>query len=41
MSDKETNLKDKLRQTLASTIRIISGDLKIKQKYKENKNQRN
>ena len=37
MSDKETSLKDKLRQALASTIRVISEDLEIKQNYKANK----
>jgi cobaltochelatase CobT len=37
MSDKETNLKEKLRQALASTIRVISDDLEIKQKNKDNK----
>jgi cobaltochelatase CobT len=37
MSDKETNLKEKLRQALASTIRVISDDLKIKEKNKDNK----
>jgi cobaltochelatase CobT len=36
MSDKETNLKEKLRQALASTIRVISDDLEIKQ-TKDNK----
>jgi cobaltochelatase CobT len=37
MSEKETNLKEKLRQALASTIRVISDDLEIKQKNKDNK----
>src|SRR6056300_373841 len=37
MSDKETNLKEKLRQALASTIRVISDDLEIKQKNTDNK----
>jgi cobaltochelatase CobT len=37
MSDKETNLKEKLRQALASTIRVISDDLETKQKNKDNK----
>jgi cobaltochelatase CobT len=37
MSDKETNLKEKLRQALASTIRVISDDLEIEQKNKDNK----
>ena len=30
MSDKETNLKEKLRQALASTVRVISDDLEVK-----------
>jgi cobaltochelatase CobT len=37
MSEKETDLKEKLRQALASTIRVISDDLEIKQKNKDNK----
>ena len=37
MSDKETNFKEKLRQALASTVRVISDDLEIKSKYEENK----
>jgi cobaltochelatase CobT len=37
MSEKETNLKEKLRQALTSTIRVISDDLEIKQKNKDNK----
>jgi cobaltochelatase CobT len=37
MSDKETNLKEKLRQALASTVRVISDDLDIKKKSEENK----
>ena len=37
MSNKETNLKEKLRQALESTIRVISDDLEIKQKNKDNK----
>ena len=37
MSSKEANLKEKLRQALASTIRVISDDLDIKQNYKDNK----
>ena len=35
MSDKETNLKEKLRQALASTIRVISEDLDTKKKPEE------
>jgi cobaltochelatase CobT len=34
---KEANLKEKLRQALASTIRVISDDLEIKIKPKDNK----
>tara|TARA_B100000900_G_scaffold127779_1_gene107970 strand:- start:1383 stop:3185 length:1803 start_codon:yes stop_codon:yes gene_type:complete len=37
MSDKQSNLKEKLRQALASTIRVISDDLKIKQNNKDDK----
>ena len=37
MSEKITNFKEKLRQALASTIRVISDDLNVK-KDKENKN---
>ena len=37
MSDKETKLKEKLRQALASTVRVISDDLDIKKKSEENK----
>ena len=29
MSDKETNLKEKLKHALASTVRVISDDLEI------------
>ena len=36
MSNKETNLKEKLRQALASTIKVISDDYKIKQKSESN-----
>ena len=36
--EKETNLKEKLRQALTSTIRVISDDLEIKKNSeKENK----
>ena len=38
MSDRETNLKEKIRQALASTVRVISDDLDIKKKTKEKKN---
>ena len=37
MSDKEINLKEKLRQALASTVRVISEDYKDKTRSKENK----
>ncbi len=37
MNNKETNLKEKLKQALESTARVISDDLKIKDKSKENK----
>jgi len=38
MSDKQINLKEKLRQALTSTVKVISDDLKIKQDDKKNKN---
>ena len=38
MSDKETNLKEKFRQALTSTIKVISDDIEIEQNKKENKN---
>tara|TARA_B100001057_G_scaffold9135_1_gene8375 strand:- start:1861 stop:3663 length:1803 start_codon:yes stop_codon:yes gene_type:complete len=38
MSDKETNLKEKLKQALSSTIRVISDDLEINQANKNSKN---
>ncbi len=34
MSDKDTNIKEKLKQALESTIRVISDDLKTKQDQK-------
>ena len=37
MSEKETNFKEKFRQALASTIRVISDDLEIKNNTEENK----
>ena len=37
MNSKETSLKEKLRQVLSSTIRVISDDLKIKKNDKDNK----
>ena len=36
MSGKETNIKEKFRQALASTVRVISDDLNIKKKSEEN-----
>ncbi len=39
MSDKQTNLKEKLRQALASTVRVISDDLEIRKNNKDNKNE--
>jgi len=39
MSNKEVNFKEKLRQALASTIRVISDDLEVKKKSKIDKNQ--
>ena len=38
MSDKETNLKEKLKQALSSTIRVISDDLEINQNNRNSKN---
>ncbi len=38
MSDKETNLKEKFRQALASTIRVISDDIELEKNNKDNKN---
>ena len=37
MSGNEDNIKEKLRQALASTIRVISDDLEIKKNTKDNK----
>ena len=37
MSNKETSLKEKLRQALASTVKVISDDLGIDQKRENNK----
>ena len=36
MNSKETNLKEKLKQALTSTIKVISDDIKIND-HKENK----
>ena len=38
MSDKQINLKEKLRQALTSTVKVISDDLKIRQNNKNIKN---
>ena len=38
MSDKETNLKEKFKQALTSTIRVISDDLGLKKNEKDTKN---
>ena len=38
MSNKESNLKEKLRQALTSTIKVISDDLDLKGKLEKNKN---
>ena len=38
MSDKEANLKEKLRQALTSTIKVISDDLEINHIKKNDKN---
>ena len=38
MSDKEANLKEKLRQALSSTIKVISDDLELEEKKRINKN---
>ena len=37
MSDKDTNLKEKLRQALASTFKVISDDLRVTKKSETNK----
>ncbi len=37
MDNKNTNLKEKLRQALSSTARVISGDFKIKDGLDKNK----
>ena len=37
MSTKETNLKEKFKQALESTARVISDDLKAKENLKKNK----
>ena len=41
MSEKETNLKEKLKQALTSTIRVISDEIEIKQNNKNNKDLNN
>ena len=37
MSSKEINLKEKLRQALTSTIKVISGDLDTSKDFEKNK----
>ena len=39
MSNKEINFKEKFRQALTSTIKVISDDLEIKKKFNKDKNQ--
>ncbi len=39
MSNKETNLKEKIKQALTSTVKVISEDLKVKKKLEDNKSQ--
>ena len=36
-SNKSANFKEKFRQALASTFKVISGDLKINKKTEQNK----
>ena len=40
-NDKSINYKEKLRQALASTIRVISEDFEIEDKLKNNKKSEN
>ena len=37
MSDKQVNFKEKLRQALASTARVISDDIKFDESFEKNK----
>ena len=37
MSNKEASLKEKLKQALSSTVRVISDDLELNQKQDKNK----
>ena len=41
MSSKESNLKEKFKQALESTARVISDDLKIKENPNKTKVQKN
>ncbi len=41
MSNKETNLKEKFKQALTSTIRVISDDLELKKNEKDTKSSKN
>ena len=38
MSNKDSNLKEKLKQALASTFRVISDDFEFKNDLEKNKN---
>ena len=38
MSNKESDLKEKLRQALSSTVKVISDDLLVNKNEKNNKN---
>ena len=40
-SDKDNNLKEKLRQALTSTFKVISDDLKLNDKTENNKSSKN
>ena len=41
MTNKDTNFKEKLKQALSSTIRVISNDIEIKKNMKKIKVQIN
>ena len=40
MNNKETNLKEKLKQALTSTIKVISDDIKINDHKENNKKEK-
>ena len=40
-SNKNANLKEKLKQALTSTVRVLSDELSIKNKSKENTSSKN